>query len=226
MAVVVLTGGIGLVVLAWAAWVRPQRRRAMVAFLAAGGLTFQALHMAEHIVQLGVWLWAPDRPPFLTAWAEAGRDQLAVGGHTALGDELLHLGGNLVFLLGLVALAALVGWRHRVPSLSVALVVQGLHVIEHIALTSSLLAVGRSIGVTTLFGALDPGPGLWGTRVIAHFGLNTAASAATAVALVHLVARGRTRRTASQLDQEPTVARRAQDSTVNARGVDGPGSHA
>ena len=226
MALVLLTGGIGLVVLAWVAWVRPQRRRQIVTGIAVGGLTFQALHMAEHIVQLGVWLWAPDRPPFLTAWAEAGRDHLAVGGHTALGDELLHLGGNLVFLAGLVALVALVGWRHRVPSLSVALVVQGIHVIEHIALTSSLLAAGRSIGVTTLFGALDPGPGLWGTRVIAHFGLNAVASAAAAVALVHIVARGRARRTASHHHHGPTAAPRAQDSTANARGVDGPCSHA
>ena len=226
MTVVLLNGAIGVAVVAWVAWARPESRRVIVTGIAAGGLAFQALHMAEHVVQLGVWLWAPDRPPFLTAWAEAGRDHLAVGGHTALGDELLHLGGNLVFLIGLVALAALVGKRGRVPSLSVALAVQGIHVIEHIALTGSLLATGRSIGVTTLFGVLDPGPGLWGTRVIAHFGLNAVASAATAVALVHILARGRARRTASQHHHEPTAARRAQDSTVNARGVDGPRSHA
>lgn len=226
MTVVLLNGAIGVAVVAWVAWARPESRRVIVTGIAAGGLAFQALHMAEHVVQLGVWLWAPDRPPFLTAWAEAGRDHLAVGGHTALGDELLHLGGNLVFLIGLVALAALVGKRGRVPSLSVALAVQGIHVIEHIALTGSLLATGRSIGVTTLFGVLDPGPGLWGTRVIAHFGLNAVASAATAVALVHILARGRARRTASQHHHEPTAARRAQDSTVNARGVDGRRSHA
>lgn len=140
----------------------------MLAAAAVGGLGFQLVHAVEHVVQAGAWVAAPHQSPFLTPWAVVGRDALAVGGDLSLGNELLHLLGNVIFLVGLAALgwtagSAISGSR----SLRVALVVQGAHVAEHVALSVTAAAVGRAIGVTTLFGLLDPGPALWTLRVAA-----------------------------------------------------------
>jgi hypothetical protein len=178
-------GACGLV---WAWHAQPHQRPRILGFIAAGGLGFQAVHMVEHVVQVVAWVAAPGRPPFLTPWAEVGAEALSVTGQPGLGEELLHLVGNVVFLVGLVALAGLV--RSRSRSLMVALVVQGVHVAEHVALTFGVIATGRAIGVTTLFGALSPGPTLWSVRVLAHLGLNAVATLAAAVALIHILRAG------------------------------------
>jgi hypothetical protein len=60
-----------------------------------------------------------------------------------------------------------------------------VHVAEHLALTASAVLAGRSIGVTTLFGTLAPGPLLWTIRPIAHLLLNTVATVLAAVAVGH-----------------------------------------
>jgi hypothetical protein len=173
--IVLLAGTTGL---AWVWWKRPGERRAAVAIVAASGLGFQAVHALEHLVQIGAWALSPGRTPFLTPWATAGRDALAVGGNVTVGEELLHLSGNLVFLVGLVALAVLVGRSGvgRSRSLQLALAIQGFHVLEHVALTASAAIGGRALGVTTVFGALEPGPLLWTYRPMAHFALNTVAT--------------------------------------------------
>lgn len=173
-------GGAGL---AWAWKTRPRQRRTVIAVVAIAGLSFQVLHALEHVVQAGAWVAAPDQPPFLTPWAVAGRDALAVTGSAALGNELLHLGGNFVFMAGLAALWALQG---AAPSraLRAAVIAQAAHVLEHVALTATLAVTGRAIGVTTLFGLLDAGPTLWGLRVVAHFTINGIATVAAMAAVV------------------------------------------
>lgn len=180
---VVLTAGLAGLVWTWRT--HPSRRRSVLGVIAVGCLGFQLVHGLEHVAQVVAWIAAPDKPPFLTPWAVVGRDALAVDGDMALGNELLHLFGNLVFAAGLLAL----GWLARPArswsrSLSVAVVVQGLHVAEHVALTVTAAWVGTAIGLTTLFGILDAGPGLWTLRVLAHFVLNAVATMAAGVAVL------------------------------------------
>lgn len=172
----------GVVLLAWLWRTRPERRRAVLTLVAAVGLGFQVLHVAEHLVQSAVWVGATDQPPFLTPWAAWGADLLAVAGHGSLGQELLHLVGNAVFLAGLVALAALA----RPPGqwVRLALVVQGAHLLEHVALSLTTAVWGRAIGATTLLGTLEAGPALWRLRVLAHLALNTVATLAAAAAVI------------------------------------------
>lgn len=157
---------------------------AVAAIVAVGGLGFQVFHLVEHLVQAVVWISSPDQPPFLTPWAIAGRDLLAIAGDTALGIELLHLVGNVIFLAGLVALRVLARHRSsRVRGLSGALGVQLVHVVEHVMLTASTALLGMAVGITTAFGALEPGQTLWTVRVLGHFTLNAAATGAALIAV-------------------------------------------
>lgn len=174
----------GAIGLGWV-WIRrPEQQGAVLGVAAAGGLGFQLIHVLEHVVQAGAWVLAPTQPPFLTPWAAMGRDALAIGGDAALGNELLHLLGNLVFLVGLVAFGRVAGATTSPPrALHVGLALQGAHVVEHAALTVTAAITGRALGVTTLFGLLEAGPLLWSLRVVAHFALNTVATAAAVLAV-------------------------------------------
>lgn len=152
-------------------------RRVLLGF-ALAGLAFQAVHALEHVLQLAYWLWHPDEAPWLTPWASSGRDVLAhvAGGSASAGNELLHLVGNLIFLAALGALHRWVG-AARPRSLRPAVVAQGLHVGEHVALTATTLTLGHAVGVTTGFGSLSPGTALaTAVRVWSHFGLNLVAT--------------------------------------------------
>lgn len=197
--IIVLLGG--LAGLTWVWRHRPEERQAVLGIIAATGLGFQAVHALEHFVQIGAWAISPGRAPYLTPWASAGSDLLAVAGNVALGEELLHLSGNVVFLVGLVALAVLASRSDegRPHSLRLALLIQGLHVLEHAALTATVAVGGTALGATTAFGLLEPGPLLWTYRQMAHFVLNTVATAFAIDATVRLVgatglrARGRAR---------------------------------
>ncbi len=147
--------------------------------IAVFAIVFQVVHFIEHVAQLGYWFVNSSQPPWLTPWAAAGRDLLAVDGTPGGGNELLHLVGNLIFLGGVVALT-LITWNsgrriRQVRHLSTALIIQGLHVGEHILLTISYFAVGSAIGFTTLFGAAQ---GAFGSslRIWAHFLLNLTAT--------------------------------------------------
>ena len=90
----------------WGMW------RTGVVMAAVGLLGFQAFHVLEHGIQIGYWFGHPQAAPFLTPWAVVGRDVLAapLGRGPARGAELLHLVGNLLFLGGLLLLAAV--WRY------------------------------------------------------------------------------------------------------------------
>lgn len=147
----------------------------MVRDVAIAALVFQVVHFIEHVAQLGYWMSHPAAAPWLTPWAIAGRDALIVDGTPASGNELLHLLGNLIFLVGVFALVALV-WRvgqsiGEVPFLKPGLWLQGIHVIEHVVLTGTYLAMGKAAGFTTLFGLAEGAFGS-GLRVWAHFLLN------------------------------------------------------
>lgn len=162
----------------------------LVKYLAVSALVFQAVHLIEHMAQLGYWIARPLEAPWLTPWADAGRAQLAVGGNVALGNEILHLVGNVIFLAGLVAVLFYVRRLGlEVPSaLRVAFVVQGVHVIEHVALTTTAALWGNSVGISTFLGLVD-GPVMTSYRVWFHFLINLAASWFAARAVMSLYAR-------------------------------------
>lgn len=165
--------------------------RRTAAYVAVGALAFQAVHLIEHAAQLGYWFLHPDRAPWLTPWAAEGRDALAVGGRTMLGGELLHLLGNLIFLAGLLGLSAILTER-RFPgmrSLRFAVVIQGVHVLEHLSLTATTVLFGEAIGVTTAFG-LVTGVGLTSLRVWAHFAINLVATWFAMRALAEMLSHG------------------------------------
>lgn len=149
--------------------------------VAAGGLGFQVVHVAEHVAQVAYWLAHPTEAPWLTPWAETGVHVFAAlsDGRHGTGQELLHLVGNVIFLGGVVAALALAA--RLSPSgrrvLHLALWVQAAHVGEHVLLTSTWLATGEAVGVTTAFGALTADPVTGGAvRVWVHFALNLAAT--------------------------------------------------
>lgn len=146
----------------------------------AGGIGFQVLHLVEHLSQVGYWVAHPTAAPWLTPWAGAGVDLLArlTDGQPGSGTELLHLVGNGIFLAGLAGAVLLA--RAQQPDdaprlLRLALWVQAAHVAEHLVLTVTWFATGRSLGATTAFGALTDAP-LFATRVWAHYAINLVAT--------------------------------------------------
>jgi hypothetical protein len=94
--------------------------------------------------------------------------------------EILHLLGNGAFLVGLIALWAIAASKGarigEFGGLRPALVVQGLHVAEHVALTVTQLSIGSAVGVSTLFGLAADGPAAWSYRVLFHFVINLVAT--------------------------------------------------
>lgn len=146
--------------------------------IGATGIGFQVLHFIEHLAQLGYWALHPAHAPWLTPWAEVGRDVLAAGGHPSTGSELLHLLGNVIFLLGLLGLwrSLLLSGVRPARSLRAALWLQAAHVGEHVLLTASWVLAGTAVGVSTLFGALE-GSALFGYRIWWHFLINLAGTA-------------------------------------------------
>lgn len=151
------------------------RSQRTVRDLALLALAFQVFHFIEHAGQLTYWLGNPTKAPWLTPWAITGRDILAVDGTPGGGNEILHLVGNLIFLGGIVALALVARYSDRkmmeIPYLREAMVLQVIHVAEHVLLTFSYFTSGSALGFTTLFGAAE---GIFGSslRIWAHFLLN------------------------------------------------------
>lgn len=139
--------------------------------LALLGTVFQAGHFVEHAVQAGHWLFAERSAPWmsgLACWLS-----MHMGATMAKGMEVLHLTGNLIFLVTLFLWMALdvTGnqWMRR------AFLVEAFHLTEHISLTATIFLYGKAAGWSTLFGfapALFGHDGTVGFRVLWHFGMN------------------------------------------------------
>ena len=146
-------------------------------YLVVATFTFQAVHFIEHFAQLGYWLVHPSEGPWLTPWAALGRDVLTVRGRAEVGNEVLHLAGTLIFLVGLLA-AVVLERRRGVGSvngaLRTAVAVQSVHVLEHVALTLTAVVAGRAIGLSTFLGVVE-GPAMTSFRIWFHFLINLAA---------------------------------------------------
>lgn len=145
----------------------------ILGFLALALVAVQAVHTFEHIIQVTNWARNPLAPGWMSSYAHraaAGLAQLAehvqVTG-TAMGMELLHLFGNVIFMICAIAL-----WRTRGGSSSrILLRFQALHVLEHITLTVTAATGRPAWGASTLFGQLS-GAELTTFRIWWHFTMN------------------------------------------------------
>jgi hypothetical protein len=174
---------------------RQRRAFTLLGVVAAGGITFQAVHFLEHGAQLGYWAARPSEPAWISPWALPAVEGLAwlcgpLWDHRpALGTEMLHLLGNIIFLAAIVAMAMLVrnaGTPIRgIWGLGALLAVQSLHVFEHVLLTGSVVVANQAVGFSTLFGQLS-GEALVGYRVWFHFVFNLAGTLLAAAVLVSL----------------------------------------
>jgi hypothetical protein len=191
-----LAVGMWLLVVRATAWDRQDRTRAAGRAgwtIVLVGLAVQLAHLSEHIAQIGYWLGHPNSPGWMTPWGSGvatGLGQIDTSKPT-LGMEVMHFVGNMAFLAGLVG--ALLLTRSRASHsearrwAKVGVWLQSAHGVEHLALMLSVwLGAPRAIGVSTWFGLMDPGPGLWTYRVWWHFFANIIGSAVFAITVWHL----------------------------------------
>ena len=137
-------------------------------------------------------MWHPNAQPWMTPWGTGlanGFGQVDMS-KPSLGMEILHFTGNLIFLAGLVGVMLIT--RRAVATKArrwgrMGVWMQGIHGLEHLALMLSVwLGAPRAIGLSTWFGLLEPGPGLWTYRVWWHFIANVIGSMIFAMAVYHL----------------------------------------
>ena len=154
--------------------------------IATLALAFQVGHFFEHFAQFAIWCLGDlseicgRNTPWMSSWATDMVQNLgsylapeaARARQSMLGLETLHLGGNSIFLIGIGACYLLTKNRF----VKWALIIEGLHLVEHIMLTGSAFAYGRPMGVSTLFGEaislLPSKEWVVGYRVSWHFVLN------------------------------------------------------
>jgi hypothetical protein len=145
------------------------------------GIAFQIGHFFEHLFQFGMWLFSERSvawmsPPVMAMvhWIGASMYPAAeMKRQMGVGMEVLHLIGNGIFLATIAGLYYGNFMRNRLVKW--ALVIEGLHLLEHVMLTLSIIYVGKPLGVSTLFGNNIAWFGQeWGVgyRVAWHFLMN------------------------------------------------------
>lgn len=156
------------------------------------GIIGQIGHLTEHVAQVGYWLQHPNSPAWMTPWGNAlarGMGQVDTAKPT-LGMEILHLTGNFIFLAGLAAIMIITRHTRRTKARrwgKMGVWMQGIHGLEHLSLTLSVaFGATQAIGLSTWFGQLTPGPGLWTYRIWWHFIANVIGSFIFGVALYYL----------------------------------------
>ncbi|WP_280376880.1 DUF6008 family protein [Nocardia wallacei] len=187
---VVMWAGVAVLFLCLRKPLRPWMFQTGLAVVGLGVLA-QLGHFQEHVAQVAYWVGHSNEPGWMTPWGTALADGFGQVDHMkpALGMEILHLVGNFHFLAGLAGVALIT--RHAVASRArrwgrMGVLMQGIHGLEHIALTVSVLFGTKAIGLSTWFGLLDAGPGLWTYRVWWHFFANVIGTTIFAMALYHL----------------------------------------
>jgi hypothetical protein len=132
----------------------------------AAGIVFQAGHFVEHAVQMGVFIFGSHTTPYMSPIAMYLTHLLGtyffpakqMAFQMAAGMEILHLIGNL-----------------PTPTVRTALWIETFHLYEHIMLTSTVVFLGKAVGLSTLFGGAEVLGGhefAVGFRVSWHFVLN------------------------------------------------------
>jgi hypothetical protein len=157
----------------------------ILAVVAILGLLFQVGHFAEHAFQFAVWTLGElsnicgRDTPWMSPWVTEMVRQIAAllfpnldaARRMMLGMEVLHLLGNSIFLTGLAALY----YCARSKWVRWALYIETFHLYEHIMLTATAYFVGKPIGMSTLFGAVNvigDREFAVGVRVTWHFAMN------------------------------------------------------
>lgn len=156
------------------------------------GVIGQIGHIQEHIAQAGYWITHSQSPPWMTPWGDGlarGMGQVDTS-KPSLGMEILHLTGNFTFLAGLAGIMVITRRALRTRARKwgkMGMWMQGIHGLEHLALTLSVaLGANQAIGLSTWFGLLDPGQGLWTYRIWWHFIANVVGSVIFGIAVWHL----------------------------------------
>lgn len=168
-----------------------------------GALVFQFGHLVEHTLQMAMWMVHPRRGPWMSPIAHelslwlggvGQADSAEMSLSMARGMEFLHLIGNSIFLAGATGVVLLVSGPARRWAV-LGWWFQALHTLEHVALTATMLAGGRAVGVSNWFGRLD-GTELTTQRVWWHGLVNLFATVlvARAVVLARRTARTRSSR--------------------------------
>ncbi|MDN3027112.1 DUF6008 family protein [Streptomyces sp. S.PB5] len=184
-------GAVAVLALASRRAVAPWMFRASAAVIILGILG-QLGHIQEHVAQTGYWVANPEAQPWMTPWGTGlanGFGQIDTS-KPSLGMEILHFTGNLIFLAGIVGVMLItrraLGTRARRYA-RMGVWMQGIHGIEHAVLTLSVaLGASRAIGLSTWFGLLEPGPGLWTYRIWWHMLANLVGSVIFGIAVYHL----------------------------------------
>ncbi|OKJ78274.1 DUF6008 family protein [Streptomyces sp. CB02460] len=172
--------------------VRPWVYKFAVALIGIG-VVGQVGHFQEHVAQAAYWIAHPYDPAWMTPWGNSfsrGLGQIDPS-KPSLGMEILHLAGNFIFLAGLVGIVQI---THRVTGelksrkwARMGVWMQGIHGLEHIVLTASIaLGASRAIGLSTWFGAIEPGPALATYRVWWHFVANAVGTVILGISVYHL----------------------------------------
>lgn len=156
------------------------------------GLVGQVGHLQEHVAQAAYWIDHPNSKPWMTPWGTGlakGFGQVDTS-KPSLGMEILHLTGNFIFLAGLAGVVLITARAQQTRARKwgkMGVWMQGIHGLEHVALTLSIaLGANRAIGLSTWFGALPNGPGLWTYRIWWHTFANLVGSVIFGMAVYHL----------------------------------------
>jgi hypothetical protein len=156
------------------------------------GVIGQIGHLQEHVAQAGYWVKHPLAKPWMTPWGTGlanGFGQVDKS-KPSLGMEILHLTGNFIFLAGMAGVMVIT-YRARQTKTrkwgKMGTWMQGIHGLEHLSLTLSVAwGAKRAIGLSTWFGTMAPGPGLWTFRIWWHAIANLIGSFIFAMALYQL----------------------------------------
>lgn len=130
--------------------------------LASAVVGFQAFHTLEHLIQTVFWsknMWSA---PYMTPFAKSigsgletiHRKYFDITTSPTLGMELLHFYGNLVFLIGILALYISPHFIARRDLIKYPLVFEGVHLLEHTTLLISVILGAAPWGASTLFSSL------------------------------------------------------------------------
>jgi hypothetical protein len=156
------------------------------------GVVGQLGHLQEHIAQAAYWVGHPDAKPWMTPWGTGlakGFGQVNTA-KPSLGMEILHLTGNFIFLAGMAGVMVISYRARRTRTRKwgrMGVWMQGIHGLEHLSLTLSVaFGAKQAIGLSTWFGTLPAGPGLWTYRIWWHAIANLIGSYIFAVALYQL----------------------------------------
>jgi hypothetical protein len=173
------------------------------------GVVGQIGHLQEHLAQAAYWIGHPDSKPWMTPWGTGLARGFGAVEPTkpSLGMEILHLTGNLVFLAGLAGVVVITARARQTRARrwgKMGAWMQGIHGLEHAVLTLSIaLGANRAVGLSTWFGALPNGPGLWTYRIWWHTIANLVGSVIFGVAVYHLWQERSTVRATYRAELEP-----------------------